>query len=408
MPHHCELSSSEICAIFDMKKELEDAVEKAKQERQGYWYLSFRDSDTAKKPEVLQELVALWQEGAAFLLTCVVNSPYDGCFHEPQIFLVTPPTCDEALTLQDVWPGSSNDPVVWPLYASGQGCFVDCLKSCADIARWMTDQSLADLAAREGGAGSTRIWAKRCHATSAYGSFDSFMVHEMQPLNQLPPAEHYWGAAVKAAEREYEISLPWVCSKCEKEKHGAGDCEQEPIFTGYRGNGGIGVFMEGALCYDCVQAGMCRRCEERGGDYSETYDPDVAEHGWDLCEYCTEELLKELTLICIGDAPDLPANVYIHRHLVAPNQLLLPGCEPEIRTGLFVYDKTATNALKLLPVAITGIPIEDAIHAIGLHASDFIDGTPVDGGGEGSYRRGLQLPGRVVEKAIEEIENAQA
>ena len=380
--HQCELSSKEIASIIAMRDELQERIEQAKLERSGYWYLDFRDGDTAHQPEILQELVQLWQKGSAFYLTCVVNAPYSGCFHEPQIYLVTPPTSSEAFELRGHWRLSRWDPVVWPLYASGHGVFVDCIKSCEDVARWITDQSLWDLAIREP---ADKLGTRRHFAnwegppSNAHGSFDSFSLHKMQPINQLPPAEHYWASAVQAASREYGIELAWTCDKCGRAQHGSGEGEQEPVFTSYRGNGGIGVFMEGAMCMDCVEEGLCKRCRERGGGYSEVYDPDVAEYRWDLCEWCTEELAKGLQLSWEGEPVDLPETVFLYRN-------------GEKSYGF--YDEDGSQPY---PISIA----HDVLDAVDTLRSSYLD-DPFWGYNCDDDRRGLQLPGRAIENSTEE------
>lgn len=45
--------------------------------------------------EVLAELRTLWKKRKAFLMQMEVGALYDGCFYEPNLFLVTPPGSPE-------------------------------------------------------------------------------------------------------------------------------------------------------------------------------------------------------------------------------------------------------------------------------------------------------------------------
>lgn len=234
-------------------------------------------------PELIDALLERWAAGEPFYIDAVVVAPYDGCFHEPNIYLCTPPGCDlfDELNRHDV----QGDRVVWQLYASGQGMCVDCLVSLTDIVTWMAEQSLSDLATREEGRASE-------HRRHHYGRFDSFELHDYGPVSSLPASETYWAHAVRAAEEEYGLALPWTCDQCESVLEGTGECMMEPIHTGYSGNGGIGVFMHGAICYDCYSRGSCQICEETCSQPHDIYSPEVAEHGADICDNCAYDLFR--------------------------------------------------------------------------------------------------------------------
>ena len=213
----------------------------------------------------------------------MVTAPYEGCFSEPNIFLCTPPNCDlhDKMNYHD----THGDRLVWRLYSSGQGMCVDCLISLSDIVMWLAEQSISDLATREGRDSE--------HAKEHYGAFDSFQLHDFGPIDELPASETYWAQAVRAAEKAYNVTLPWTCVQCETVHEGTGESEQEPIHTGYRGNGGVGVFMQGAICYECFNKGLCVVCEETG--YSsphDVYSEEVVEYSLHLCEYCLEGLFQ--------------------------------------------------------------------------------------------------------------------
>lgn len=369
----------------------------------------------------LTELRKLWRRGKAFFITGVVNAPYDGCFHEPQIWLITPPGCEEHESLNALWkpqypperalllkaisgrrepveraesdmrrelqrvlremderaeslgyasdgpmrklfdkftgytlyglefwlelrdelgslcacleelgPKAEQeelinnivlyldvqgtvqevlmslreeekgikqqhpelprppDSIVWPLYATGHGVATDVIWSFSELVDWLVDGELPpDRESRHGAEyarGSYR-WGR--------GSFDSFEVHPWGPISEFPPREHYWGHAISVAAERYEMNLPWKCDKCGCEVEGKDDSDCAPHFTGYRGNGGIGVFMEGALCDNCFDQGCCDVCRFRGGDDYDMYDTEVADLGASLCQWHTEQLLAD-------------------------------------------------------------------------------------------------------------------
>jgi hypothetical protein len=108
------------------------------------------------------------------------------------------------------------------------------------------------------------------------------------PINDaLSLDEHYWVHAVLAAQQQ-GIFLRWRCLECDGIYEGRYD-EDLPEFTSYKGNGGVGVYMMGAMCHSCVQSGLCRGC---GDNDPIRYDSDIASEGYDLCEECTHTLLE--------------------------------------------------------------------------------------------------------------------
>jgi hypothetical protein len=240
-------------------------------------------SRAESNPALIDELLEHWEKGEAFYISAVVVAPYDGCFHEPNIFLCTPPGSKEygEFNRHDV----NGDRLVWQLYASGQGMCADCLVSLSDIVQWLSEQSLSELATREEGRTSE-------HRRHHYGSFDSFELHDFGPIDCLPSTETYWASAVRAAEEHYGVALPWTCAQCETVHYGTGESMQEPIHTGYRGNGGVGVFMSGALCYSCYEAGACEICKETSSQPCDVYSEEVAEHGASICDGCTYDLFR--------------------------------------------------------------------------------------------------------------------
>ena len=55
----------------------------------------YQDQGTALNPEIIKQVRRLWRKGKAFYLCATVSAPYDGCFYEPNIWLVTPPKSEE-------------------------------------------------------------------------------------------------------------------------------------------------------------------------------------------------------------------------------------------------------------------------------------------------------------------------
>lgn len=80
------------------------------------------------------------------------------------------------------------------------------------------------------------------------------------------------------------IDYGFTCSAC-----GNYHINPEYIpYEGYRGNGGVGVFNEGALCEDCYQSGCCPNCGEYVGENNlYPYGDD------DKCLSCIENDLEK-------------------------------------------------------------------------------------------------------------------
>jgi hypothetical protein len=60
---------------------------------------------------------------------------------------------------------------------------------------------------------------------------------------------------------EAGINIAWRCTDCERIFRDMDSFSHE--FTGYRGDGGIGVIMEGPLCHECECLSRCTDCQER-------------------------------------------------------------------------------------------------------------------------------------------------
>jgi hypothetical protein len=313
------------------------------------------------EPELLDKLLELWKKGERFFLTGVVSAPYDGCFHEPNIWLVEP-DCDEKTE------------IVKPLYASGQGLGVDTVWCLGDLLEWVAEQNLLPLWGKD-----DRV-SPRCsqhRMLSPHGRFDSFEAHPGDTFaNDLPPTSHYWAHAVKTADSTWGIELEWKCPECEEIIKG-GTYECEPLHTGYRGNGGVGVFMEDAMCYECVQKGFCQVCREQGYDSYEGYDRDIAENGWDLCEDHADALFKDCVETDEEDV-DLPETVFL-------------GYVDEDDDEVALFDEY--DGGEPLPIKVQ-VDL-DSLEAIGLScASDYLYKNE-------DWERRLQVPGRSVERCLD-------
>lgn len=203
------------------------------------------DSDTS------ESITKFYQGKVRFYLTFQVNAPYAGCYYEPNILYVDP--------VDKVTP-------IRPLYVTGKFSGMLCgLESPMGPARLI---QLLD-------AGSIQ------HKIS---DIECTLVGDAPINDALGIDEHYWVQGVKSAH-DQGISLTWRCPICDV----AYSNEDLPEFTGYKGNGGVGVFMLDPMCPSCIHNGLCVGCED---DDPMHYNSDIAEGGYEMCEECTETLLK--------------------------------------------------------------------------------------------------------------------
>jgi hypothetical protein len=246
------------------------------------------EEQQVERQESIEEAKKLWAAGKMFYIQATVSSPYDGCMFEPNIFLVIPPEHEDY---------DEDTDAVLPLYASGQGLGVDYLRTLDDICTWIEQGSLDDAYEMHSDHNSRtdgphgKIW----------GGFDSFVVlNASLPINELPANEHYWVAALKIAQEEWEQQLQWHCDMCNN-VYEYDEYECVPHRTGYKGNGGIGVFMEGGICDECFREGVCVACDYSGMADHEMYDPQVVANSLHLCEWHTAKLFDG----CVTAAEDL-------------------------------------------------------------------------------------------------------
>jgi len=201
-------------------------------------------------------------------------------------------------------PALSQPPLcVWPLYASGQGVAMDAVHSPEELLEVCRIESIAGLAQRprwpEALLGSRNL-GERCSKTygrialvevSALKDADGDTDNDLALNDILPAGERYWMHALQVAQEQWDVQLHWSCSKCNSVIPYDEYDEGRPEATGYSGDGGIGVHLHDVLCCQCLRDGTCEVCDCAGSSPMESYDTDIAEHGWNMCEHCTEALL---------------------------------------------------------------------------------------------------------------------
>lgn len=305
--------------------------------------------------------------------------------------------------------------IVWPLFASGQGAAVDVIYTYHELVDWVAYGDLPD--------GRDSRFTKEYYSSITSGGFDSFGVHAWGPVSEMGPAEHYWATAVRTATEKWDIEIPWLCAKCGHEVCGTDESTCAPHFTGYRGNGGIGVFMEGGLCDECFDAGCCDVCRHGGGNDEEMYDCDVADHGASLCEWHTETLLDDAIKAPRGvaemlDELDRNTPLELEPVLLNAGQVALPGIKPEPEKAYRLFRRVPLEGPKdeygvdwtLQPiegVVIDGEAIEDRAHEMDLEMHlepkvvELPNGTCYL---EPGWTRGLTLLAGNISRMVEEIE----
>ena len=152
------------------------------------------------------------------VLRCSARAPYDGCWHEPNYWLL-------------------RDHKVYPLYISGDAW------DRFEFAKYRPP------------------WLHGVH-------FMSFL-HAMEEMeNRYEDWDHFdpedWELdnynvlnSITVLLMQHQVPLPkWTCSVCSE------TCRGRPKFLGYRGNGGIGVFLEDPCCTKCFHE--IKWCEDCG------------------------------------------------------------------------------------------------------------------------------------------------
>ena len=151
-----------------------------------------------------------------FVIQCTANAPYIGCYHEPNYWVL-------------------KDSKIYPLYISGDA--------------W-TKFKLGD---------HVPPWAKGAHfihfleVMEEWDRYDDWDVKELESwhLDNYNVLNTITGVLAF-----HQLPTPiWSCSVCKN------DCRGFARFLGYRGNGGIGVFLEDPICSDCFH-NVIRWCNE--------------------------------------------------------------------------------------------------------------------------------------------------
>lgn len=244
--------------------------------------------------------------------------------------------CDyEAAKAADLTPMEQPQLYVWPLYASGQGAAMDCIHSLRDLVSVCKEESVFSLANQDTWPDGL-LGSRFATGSQSYGRITLVQVAELGPINDaLPAAERYWMHALKVADEQWGVQLSWSCSGCNQTIEYS-EYEGRPEPTGSGGDGGVGIHYYDVLCDECLQEGACDHCRENSGNPMEYYDRDIAEYGWSLCEYCTEQLLDTCDLT--GEVDDLPSTVEL-QWWKDPKQPSLPGVEVPPKLTFLVDDK---------------------------------------------------------------------
>ena len=98
------------------------------------------------------------------------------------------------------------------------------------------------------------------------------------------------------------IETGFTCSECGRFVYNPELIE----FTGYTGNGGVGVFLTGAVCSDCWYTGTCQRCGEYQGEdelisLPEDIDNSLFHGDSYVCEYCLQHVLEDNGFITLDN-----------------------------------------------------------------------------------------------------------
>jgi len=93
------------------------------------------------------------------------------------------------------------------------------------------------------------------------------------------PESHAIAVGKLINEIENEQLISPKCSECSNERG-----PEDLYYTGYHGNGGIGVVLTDYVCSDCYCSGLCDNCDYVGSDNLIFSDKDEV-----LCKHCYEE-----------------------------------------------------------------------------------------------------------------------
>lgn len=107
---------------------------------------------------------------------------------------------------------------------------------------------------------------------------------DLQEFQSKCAESHVLGVSKKVNEIYKSDVMYFECDECSNKIYPQNDdCETSMYHTGYHGDGGIGVVMEGKLCSDCYSINACGFCGFCG-EYDE--NPEFNDDG--KCRYCRE------------------------------------------------------------------------------------------------------------------------
>lgn len=96
--------------------------------------------------------------------------------------------------------------------------------------------------------------------------------------------DDYFMHTLKALEKAgYDVF--WKCSRCNKVQAGTDTFVE---FSGYRGDGGIGIIHQGPVCDECHDKGACTKCNELH-DETEIVHLDSGQY----CKFCIDRAVDD-------------------------------------------------------------------------------------------------------------------
>ena len=96
--------------------------------------------------------------------------------------------------------------------------------------------------------------------------------------------DDYFMHTLKALEKAgYDVF--WKCSRCDKVQAGTDTFVE---FSGYKGDGGIGIIHQGPVCYECHDKGACTMCNELR-DETEIIHLDNGQY----CKFCIDRAVDD-------------------------------------------------------------------------------------------------------------------
>jgi len=182
------------------------------------------------------------------VVQCTANVPYIGCYHEPNYWLL-------------------KDSSIYPLYISGDAWSK--FRLGEQVSTWLE--------------GIEEIHLHRVHFLEVMEGWDRYDDWDVRELENWHLDNYNVLNMITAVLTCHELPTPiWRCSVCKK------DCRGLAKFLGYRGNGGIGIFLEDPVCDDCFHdtvrwcEGCCRYINVTGRGWcphdTGDLDEDAVEH----------------------------------------------------------------------------------------------------------------------------------